>query len=99
VQTPPGPPGRALVNPWGRLPPATISRPAFGYNPDILSLVAMVPATIPILLLWIPAILAPLSVVRRKRSVGTIVQLFYATPVTPAWNSWLASNCLRRRRW
>nr|WP_315856341.1 ABC transporter permease [Synechococcus sp. L2F] len=40
----------------------------------------MVPATIPILLLLIPAILAALSVVREKE-LGTIVN-FYATPVT-----------------
>ncbi|APD48612.1 ribosome-associated ATPase/putative transporter RbbA [Synechococcus sp. CS-602] len=69
---------RALGQPMP-LPPATIET-RFRYNPDILSLVAMVPATIPILLLLIPAILAALSVVREKE-LGTIVN-FYATPVT-----------------
>ncbi len=63
----------------GPLPPAGIET-RFRYNPDISSLVAMVPAMIPILLLLIPAILAALSVVREKE-LGTIVN-FYATPVT-----------------
>ena len=63
----------------GPPPPARIET-RFRYNPDILSLVAMVPAMIPILLLLIPAILAALSVVREKE-LGTIVN-FYATPVT-----------------
>ncbi len=62
-----------------RLPAASIET-RFRYNPDIRSLVAMVPAMIPILLLLIPAILAALSVVREKE-LGTIVN-FYATPVT-----------------
>ncbi|MCT0213945.1 ribosome-associated ATPase/putative transporter RbbA [Synechococcus sp. CS-1324] len=61
-------------------PAAASIETRFRYNPDILSLVAMVPATIPILLLLIPAILAALSVVREKE-LGTIVN-FYATPVT-----------------
>ncbi len=61
------------------LPPASIET-RFRYNPDISSLVAMVPAMIPILLLLIPAILAALSVVREKE-LGTIVN-FFATPVT-----------------
>jgi len=60
--------------------PAARIETRFRYNPDIRSLVAMVPATIPILLLLIPAILAALSVVREKE-LGTIVN-FYATPVT-----------------
>ena len=63
----------------GPPPPASIET-RFRYNPDISSLVAMVPAMIPILLLLIPAILAALSVVREKE-LGTIVN-FYATPVT-----------------
>ncbi len=63
----------------GPPPPASIET-RFRYNPDVLSLVAMVPAMIPILLLLIPAILAALSVVREKE-LGTIVN-FYATPVT-----------------
>ena len=52
----------------------------FRYNPDIKSLVAMVPAVIPLLLLLIPAMLAALSVVREKE-LGSIINL-YVTPVT-----------------
>ncbi|MES1944713.1 ABC transporter ATP-binding protein/permease [Salinisphaera sp. PC39] len=52
----------------------------FRYNPDIRSVVAMVPATIPILLMLIPAMLAALSVVREKE-LGSIVN-FYVTPTT-----------------
>jgi len=52
----------------------------FRYNPDVESLVAMVPAVIPILLMLIPAILTALSVVREKE-LGSIVNL-YVTPVT-----------------
>ncbi|MEA5390463.1 ribosome-associated ATPase/putative transporter RbbA [Cyanobium gracile UHCC 0139] len=63
----------------GPVSPASIET-RYRYNPDISSLVAMVPAMIPILLLLIPAILAALSVVREKE-LGTIVN-FYATPVT-----------------
>jgi ribosome-dependent ATPase len=52
----------------------------FRYNPGIESLVAMVPAVIPLLLLLIPAMLTALSVVREKE-LGSIVN-FYVTPVT-----------------
>ncbi len=52
----------------------------FRYNPDIKSLVAMVPAVIPILLMLIPAMLAALSVVREKE-LGSIIN-FYVTPTT-----------------
>jgi ribosome-dependent ATPase len=52
----------------------------FRYNPDVESLVAMVPAMIPLLLMMIPAMLAALSVVREKE-LGSIVNL-YVTPVT-----------------
>ncbi|MFH5926668.1 ribosome-associated ATPase/putative transporter RbbA [Roseomonas xinghualingensis] len=52
----------------------------FRYNPDIRSLVAIVPAVIPLLLMLIPAILTALSVVREKE-MGSIVNL-YVTPVT-----------------
>lgn len=52
----------------------------YRYNPDVLSLPAMVPAVIPMLLLMIPAMLAALSVVREKE-LGTIINL-YVTPVT-----------------
>ncbi|WP_084399117.1 ribosome-associated ATPase/putative transporter RbbA [Henriciella aquimarina] len=50
----------------------------FRYNPDVKSLVAMVPAVIPILLLMIPAILSSLSIVREKE-LGSITN-FYVTP-------------------
>ncbi len=52
----------------------------YRYNPDVKSLVAMVPAVIPILLMLIPAMLAALSVVREKE-LGSIVN-FYVTPTT-----------------
>ena len=52
----------------------------FRYNPDVKSLVAMVPAVIPLLLMLIPAMLTALSVVREKE-LGSIVN-FYVTPVT-----------------
>jgi ribosome-dependent ATPase len=67
--------------------PATASRASwptsrlrFRYNPDVKSLVAMVPAVIPLLLMMIPAMLTALSVVREKE-LGSIVNL-YVTPVT-----------------
>jgi ribosome-dependent ATPase len=52
----------------------------FRYNPDVQSIVAMVPGMIPVLLLLIPAMLTALSVVREKE-LGSIVNL-YVTPVT-----------------
>jgi len=52
----------------------------FRYNPDVRSVVAMVPAIIPLLLMMIPAMLAALSVVREKE-LGSIVN-FYVTPTT-----------------
>lgn len=52
----------------------------FRYNPDLKSLVAMVPAVIPLLLMMIPAMLATLSVVREKE-LGSIIN-FYVTPST-----------------
>ena len=59
--------------------PATVET-RFRYNPDVKSLVAMVPAVIPLLLMMIPAMLAAVSVVREKE-LGSIVNL-YVTPVT-----------------
>ena len=50
----------------------------FRYNPDVRSLVAIVPAVMPLLLLFLPAILTALSVVREKE-LGSIVN-FYVTP-------------------
>ena len=52
----------------------------YRYNPDVKSLVAMVPAVIPLLLLLIPAMLATLSIVREK-DLGSIIN-FYVTPTT-----------------
>lgn len=52
----------------------------YRYNPGVESLVAMVPAVIPLLLLLIPSMLAALSVVREKE-LGSIVNL-YVTPVS-----------------
>src|SRR5690606_804134 len=47
----------------------------FRYNPDVASLVAIVPAVIPLLLMLIPAMLAALSVVREKE-LGSIVNFY-----------------------
>ncbi len=52
----------------------------FRYNPDVQSLVAMVPAMIPLLLLLIPAMLTALSVVQEEE-FGSIIN-FYVTPTT-----------------
>ncbi|THV24218.1 ribosome-associated ATPase/putative transporter RbbA [Peteryoungia ipomoeae] len=52
----------------------------YRYNPDLESLVAMVPAVIPLLLMLIPAMLSVLSVVREKE-LGSIIN-FYVTPAT-----------------
>ena len=52
----------------------------YRYNPDVKSIVAMVPAVIPILLLMIPAILTTLSIAREKE-LGSIIN-FHVTPVT-----------------
>ncbi len=52
----------------------------YRYNPDVQSLPAMVPATIPLLLMLIPAMLTALGVVREKE-LGSITN-FYVTPVT-----------------
>jgi len=59
-------------------PANVVSR--FRYNQDVKSIYAMVPAVIPILLVFIPAILMALGVVREKE-LGSITNL-YVTPVT-----------------
>ncbi|MBN8441130.1 MAG: ribosome-associated ATPase/putative transporter RbbA [Thauera sp.] len=67
---------------------ATGTRPApladiavrYRYNPDMVSLVAMVPAVIPMLLVFIPSMLTALGVVREKE-LGSILNV-YTTPVT-----------------
>ncbi len=69
-----------------RLPAGASARPLvtietrYRYNPDVKSLVAIVPAVIPLLLMLIPSMLTALSVVREKE-LGSIVN-FYVTPVT-----------------
>lgn len=59
--------------------PATIEL-RYRYNPNVKSVMAIVPAVIPLLLLLIPAMLATLSVVREK-DLGSIIN-FYVTPTT-----------------
>ncbi len=61
------------------LPLAAIE-PRFKYNQDFKSVFAMVPSTIALLLMQIPAILIALGVVREKE-LGSITNL-YVTPVT-----------------
>ncbi|MBV2184253.1 MAG: ABC transporter permease, partial [Rhizobium sp.] len=52
----------------------------YRYNQDVKSIHAMVPAVIPLLLIFIPSILTALGVVREKE-LGSITNL-YVTPVT-----------------
>ena len=54
--------------------------PRYRYNPELLSLVSMVPKVIPLLLVFIPAMLTALGVVREKE-LGSILNV-YTTPVT-----------------
>ncbi|MDP3636891.1 MAG: ABC transporter permease, partial [Azonexus sp.] len=61
-----------------RYPINIVSR--YRYNQDVKSIYAMVPAVIPLLLIFIPAILMALGVVREKE-LGSITNL-YVTPVT-----------------
>jgi ribosome-dependent ATPase len=74
-----------LVELARRQPIAAASSPAsvatrYRYNPEVRSLDAMVPAVIPLLLIFIPAMLSALGVVREKE-LGSILN-FYTTPVT-----------------
>ncbi len=66
----------------GEVPAQTIAdvEMRYRYNQDFKSLYAMVPAVIPLLLMFIPAIMMALGVVREKE-LGSITNL-YATPVT-----------------
>jgi len=66
----------------GYSPPLTAAniQMRYRYNQDFKSIYAMVPAVIPILLIFIPSILMALSIVREKE-LGSITN-FYATPVT-----------------
>ena len=52
----------------------------YRYNQDVASLSAMVPGVIPLLLVFLPAVVAALAVVREKE-LGSITNL-YVTPVT-----------------
>ena len=52
----------------------------FRYNPELRSLVAMAPMVIPLMLVFIPAMLTALGVVREKE-LGSIVNV-YTTPVS-----------------
>jgi len=63
----------------GPMPPAGVEI-RFRYNQDFKSVYAMVPGTMTLLLVEIPAILMALAVVREKE-LGSIVNL-YVTPVT-----------------
>ena len=54
--------------------------PRYLYNPNNVSIISIVPAVIPLLLLMIPAVLAALSIVREKE-MGSIINL-YVTPLT-----------------
>jgi ribosome-dependent ATPase len=71
--------GHAVVGNASPIIPAFIET-RFRYNPDVLSLPAMVPGNFPMMLMMIPAMLAALSVVREKE-LGSILNL-YVTPVT-----------------
>jgi ribosome-dependent ATPase len=57
--------------------PAANIEVRYRYNPDVKSINAMVPAVIPILLIFIPAMLTALGVVREKE-LGSIVNLAMA---------------------
>jgi len=52
----------------------------YRYNPDVVSLLAMIPAVVALLLIFIPSMLTALGVVREKE-LGSILNL-YVTPVT-----------------
>jgi ribosome-dependent ATPase len=62
-----------------KLTPTDVAQ-RYRYNQDFRSIYAMVPAVIPLLLVFIPAILMALGVVREKE-LGSITNL-YVTPVT-----------------
>tara|TARA_B100001245_G_scaffold234485_3_gene220129 strand:+ start:2703 stop:5441 length:2739 start_codon:yes stop_codon:yes gene_type:complete len=64
----------------GALSSALDIQTRYRYNPDVRSLVAMVPGVIPLLLLMMPAMLTALAVVREKE-LGSIINL-YVTPVS-----------------
>ncbi|PLX74344.1 MAG: multidrug ABC transporter ATP-binding protein [Azoarcus sp.] len=71
----------AITQTTGTAPaaPATIEI-RYRYNPELRSLVAMVPMVIPLMLVFIPSMLTALGVVREKE-LGSILNV-YTTPVT-----------------
>lgn len=62
------------------IPPPSVIEPRYKYNQDFKSVFAMVPSTIALLLMQIPAILMALGIVREKE-LGSITNL-YVTPVS-----------------
>jgi len=74
--------GQLALRTYGEIPSLTVANleMRYRYNQDFKSIYAMVPAVIPLLLVFIPAILMALGVVREKE-LGSITNL-YATPVT-----------------
>jgi ribosome-dependent ATPase len=73
--------GRLAKEEFGYTPKPTANiEVRYRYNQDFKSINAMVPAVVPMLLMFIPSILMALSVVREKE-LGSITN-FYATPVT-----------------
>lgn len=70
-----------VLHTYGRVPTLSLItvEDRYRYNQDFRSLDAMVPAVIPILLIFIPAILMALGIVREKE-LGSITNL-YVTPV------------------
>lgn len=76
----------STLNDWvikstgGEAPVMSSSEVRFRYNPELRSLIAMVPAVIPMMLVFIPAMLMALGVVREKE-LGSIMNV-YTTPVT-----------------
>ncbi|MDX1552152.1 MAG: ribosome-associated ATPase/putative transporter RbbA, partial [Marinobacter sp.] len=74
--------GELAQRSWGDQPVLSLvtMEDRYRYNQDFRSLDAMVPAVIPILLIFIPAILMALGIVREKE-LGSITNL-YVTPVT-----------------
>jgi ribosome-dependent ATPase len=68
------------LNGRGGLPSLANIALRYRYNPNVKSVVAMVPAIIPLLLMVLPAMLTALSVVREKE-LGSIVNL-YVTPTS-----------------
>ncbi len=73
---------RIVTEATGTTPAAMAAdlEPRYRYNQDFRSIYTMVPAIIPLLLIFIPSILMALGVVREKE-LGSITNL-YVTPVT-----------------